>query len=135
MKRVLALVALLCGSAAGCSRPSPGAAPSHEIEALLTKVEAGRVRPGSRVRVTGVVTDDDAARRLAFIADANRAVAVHTAPGGLATAPGQRAPSLSVSLYLPSISMEIMVPSDTVPILRAAREELVASLPKDQRIR
>ena len=54
------------------------------------KVEAGRVRPGSRVRVTGIVTDNDAERRLAFIGDANRAIAVHTPPGGLAAAQGQR---------------------------------------------
>ena len=89
---VLALVALLCaGAAAGCSRSSPGtAADRNEIEALLAEVEAGRVQSGSRVRVTGVVTDDDAERRLAFIADANRAIAVHTATGGLAAAQGQR---------------------------------------------
>jgi signal transduction histidine kinase/ActR/RegA family two-component response regulator len=90
--RVLVVVALLCGSAAaGCSRSAPGTAPgSNEIEALLARVEAGHVRSGSRVRVTGVVTDDDAERRLAFIADANRAIAVHTPPGGLAAAQGQR---------------------------------------------
>jgi signal transduction histidine kinase/ActR/RegA family two-component response regulator len=90
--RVLVVVAFLCGcAAAGCSRSAPGTAPgSNEIEALLTKVEAGLVRSGSPVRVTGVVTDDDAERRLAFIADANRAIAVHTGPGGLAAAPGQR---------------------------------------------
>jgi signal transduction histidine kinase/CheY-like chemotaxis protein len=86
--RVLVVVALFCGSvAAGCSRSAPGI---NEIEALLTKVEAGRVPSGSRVRVTGVVTDDDGERRLAFIADANRAIAVHTPPGGLAAAQGQR---------------------------------------------
>ena len=90
--RVLVLVALLCaGAAAGCSRSAPGgAANSNEIETLLAEVEAGRVQSGSRVRVTGVVTDDDPERRLAFIADANRAIAVHTATGGLAAAQGQR---------------------------------------------
>jgi signal transduction histidine kinase/ActR/RegA family two-component response regulator len=89
---LVVVVALLVGnSAVGCSRSAPGtAAGNNEIEALLTDVEAGRVRSGSRVRVTGVVTDDDAERRLAFIADANRAIAVHTALGGLAAAPGQR---------------------------------------------
>ena len=40
--------------------------------------------------MTGVVTDDDAEQRLAFIADANRAIAVHTATGGLTAAQGQR---------------------------------------------
>ena len=91
-RRALVVVALLCASAAaGCSRSAPRTAPgSYEIEALVTKVEAGRVRPGSRVRVTGVVTDNDAERRLAFIGDANRAIAVHTPPGGLAAAQGQR---------------------------------------------
>ena len=88
--RVL-VVALLCVSAAGCSNAAPGIAPdSHQIDALLTKVKAGSVESGSRVRVTGVVTDDDAEQRLAFIADANRAIAVHTAAGGLTAAQGQR---------------------------------------------
>jgi signal transduction histidine kinase/CheY-like chemotaxis protein len=91
-RALLVAVALLCGSAAvGCPRSAPGTAPgNNDIEALLTKVEAGRLGSGGRVRVTGVVTDDDPERRLAFIADANRGIAVHTAPGGLAAAPGQR---------------------------------------------
>src|SRR6266487_3676696 len=90
--RVLIVVALLSVyAAAGCSRTAPEPAPgSNEIDALLAKVAAGGVRSGSRVRLTGVVTDDDADRQLAFIADANRAIAVHTAPGGLAAAQGQR---------------------------------------------
>src|SRR4051794_33614176 len=89
---VLVVVVLLGGGAAlSCSRLAPGtAAGSNEIEALLTEVKAGRVRSGSRVRVSGVVTDDDADRRLAFIADVNRAIAVHTGPAGLAAVPGQR---------------------------------------------
>jgi signal transduction histidine kinase/CheY-like chemotaxis protein len=92
LRRVSIVVALLCSSAAaGCSRASPAVAlGNNEIDALLTNVEAGRVRSGTRIRVTGVVTDDDVERGLAFIADANRAIAVHTAPGGLAAAPGQR---------------------------------------------
>jgi hypothetical protein len=83
---------LVVGSAAaGCSRSAPNTvAAGNEIENLLTEVDAGRVRSRSRVRVTGVVTDDDAERRLAYIADTNRAIAVHTAPGGLAAAQGQR---------------------------------------------
>src|SRR5437870_13700504 len=91
--QVLVVAALLCGGAvASCSRSAPRPAPgSNEIDELLTKVEAGRVESGSRVRVIGVVTDDDAERRLAFIADASRAIAVHTAPAGLGAAPGQRA--------------------------------------------
>src|SRR5437773_11149229 len=91
-QRVFVVVALLCGYvAAGCSRSTPRGAPGrNEIDALLTKVEAGTLQSGSRVRVTGVVTDVDAERRLALIADANRAIAVRTAAGGLAAAQGQR---------------------------------------------
>ena len=85
------VAAFLCIITAGCSSSAHRIAPDgNEIDAFLTEVEAGRIRSGSRVRVTGVVTDDDAERRLAFIADANRAIAVHTAPGGLAAAQGQR---------------------------------------------
>src|SRR5438477_2535143 len=79
--RLVLVAAFLCVIAAGCSSSARRIAPDgNEIAAFLTEVEAGRIRPGSRVRVTGVVTDDDAERRLAFIADAKRAIAVDTAP-------------------------------------------------------
>ena len=90
-RRMVLVAAFLCIIAAGCSSSAHRIAPDgNEIAAFLTEVEAGRIRSGSRVRVTGVVTDDDAERRLAFIADAKRAIAVDTAPGGLAAAQGAR---------------------------------------------
>ena len=90
-RRMVLVAAFLCIITAGCSSSAHRIAPDgNEIAAFLTEVEAGRIRSGSRVRVTGVVTDDDAERRLAFIADAKRAIAVDTAPGGLAAAQGAR---------------------------------------------
>ena len=90
-RRLVLVAAFLCIITAGCSSSAHRIAPDgNEIAALLAEVEAGRIRSGSRVRVTGVVTDDDAERRLAFIADAKRAIAVDTAPGGLAAAQGAR---------------------------------------------
>ena len=87
---VLSVVFLL--AAIGCSSAERNH-PANEaigVEAMLADIEARRIAPGARVRVTGVVTDDDAERQLAFIADGARGIAIGTGPGGLKVAPGQR---------------------------------------------
>jgi signal transduction histidine kinase/DNA-binding response OmpR family regulator len=57
---------------------------------VLADIQDGRVRPGERLRVTGIVTHDDARRQLAFVADASGAIAVTTGPQGLSIPPGYR---------------------------------------------
>src|ERR1043166_7680805 len=89
-RAVLGAVALRC-CVAGCARSTPDTASGNsDVDALLRKVAVGAVGSGTRVRVTGIVTDNDIERQLAFIADASRAIAIHTPLGGLGAAPGQR---------------------------------------------
>jgi len=87
----LALACLTAVLAAGCA--STERAATHEsasIDALLSDFEAGRIAEGSRVRATGIVTDDDPERRLAFVADSARGLAIHTDAGGLRVPTGRR---------------------------------------------
>src|SRR5690349_7006272 len=82
---LLALLAGACTSREGAAPPE-----SVSIDALVSDFEAGRIADGSRVRATGVVTDDDPQRRLAFVADTARGLAIRTGDGGLRVAPGRR---------------------------------------------
>jgi signal transduction histidine kinase/ActR/RegA family two-component response regulator len=89
--RTLVCAALLVAFTVGCSTPEPSAVGDGDgIDVLLTNVEAGRIPSGSRIRVTGVVTYADPDRNLAFMADGDRAIAVHPGSRGLAATPGQR---------------------------------------------
>jgi hypothetical protein len=81
---------LLIAAAAGCSAPAVPGAHVKDVDALLEDAEAHGVTAGARVRLTGIVTDDDVERRLAFIAGRARGLAVHTGAGGLGVAPGRR---------------------------------------------
>jgi signal transduction histidine kinase/DNA-binding response OmpR family regulator len=72
-------LALLPG---GCVSAVPEP-PADPVAALVANVAAGSVRQGEHVRITGVLTDDDAARRLAFISGPERAIAVRTGTTGL----------------------------------------------------
>ena len=60
------------------------------VESLMADAEAHRIKPSDSVRVTGVVTDDDGERGIAFLADGKRAIAVHTGPAGLNVPTGRR---------------------------------------------
>ena len=78
-------------TASGCSRPQdPGTSQAAGVGTVLANVEAGRLVDGAAVRVTGVVTDHDVDRRMAFIAEGNRALAIRTGAAGLSIVPGQR---------------------------------------------
>jgi signal transduction histidine kinase/DNA-binding response OmpR family regulator len=72
-------LALLPG---GCVSAVPEP-PADPVAALVANVAAGRVSQGEHVRITGVLTDDDATRRLAFISGPERAIAVRTGTTGL----------------------------------------------------
>ena len=77
--------------AGGCSTPQDRRdSQAAGVAAVLAEVEAGRLVTGAAVRVTGVVTDVDVDRRLAFIAEENRALAIRTGAAGLSIVPGQR---------------------------------------------
>jgi signal transduction histidine kinase/CheY-like chemotaxis protein len=85
------LLLLLVLSSAACSSREGSAPPeSVSIDALVSDFEAGRIADGSRVRATGVVTDDDGPRQLAFVADTARGLAIRTRPGGLQIGAGRR---------------------------------------------
>jgi signal transduction histidine kinase/DNA-binding response OmpR family regulator len=71
-----ALLLAACAAAA----PEP---PADPIAALIANVATGRVAHGAHVRITGVLTDEDAPRRLAFISGSDRAIPVRTGDGGL----------------------------------------------------
>ncbi len=85
------LVATIAIALAGCSS-SRRASDTHpfSVDQVVTDVESGAIASGTRLLVTGVVTDDDRDRRLALLADTRRGIAVRTAPGGLALAAGHR---------------------------------------------
>ncbi len=76
----LAVLAVLAGCAPA---DPPPRGPAAGVEALVADVEAGRLNTGDHVRVTGVVTYDDAERKLAFVSDSKRAIGVATGAGGL----------------------------------------------------
>ena len=84
-------MAILVACAASCSgsRPASTSEPAG-VANILADIEAHRVVPGDRLRVTGVVTDDDAERRLVFVADASRGIAVRTGADGLKVPIGHR---------------------------------------------
>ena len=91
--RSLVLGALAAASlTTACTATKQGSAEEEasSVASVLAEFEAGRVAPGARVRVTGTVTDDDPGRRLAFVADGERGIAVQTGPAGLEAAPGTR---------------------------------------------
>ncbi len=77
---VIILSVVLTGS---CSSPRGAGRASVTVSQLRADAAAGRILPGSPVRVTGSVTDDDPERQLAFVADDSGAVAVHTTRAGL----------------------------------------------------
>ena len=78
-------------AASGCSTPQdPGTSQASGVGTILADVEAGRLASGAAVRLTGVVTDHDVDRRMAFIAEGNRALAIQTGAAGLSIVPGQR---------------------------------------------
>jgi signal transduction histidine kinase/ActR/RegA family two-component response regulator len=82
--------ALLVAAMLACSKPAPTPSATPEtVVGVLAAVDAGRVPDGSRVRVTGVLTHYDPARQLAFVADDERAVAVHTGRDALPAVAGQ----------------------------------------------
>ena len=84
------LYVLLVSSTMGCSRPgaSGSSGDSATVQELLADVEAHRITTGARVRVTGIVADDDPERKLAYVSDNQRGLAIQTAPGGLKAQPG-----------------------------------------------
>src|SRR4051812_22379886 len=85
------VLALFCSLAAGgCTAPAGVAPHVKDVDSLLQEAEAHRVEPGARVRLTGMVTDDDVERQLAFIAGSARGIAVHTGVAGLGVALGRR---------------------------------------------
>ncbi|HYT77629.1 MAG TPA: ATP-binding protein [Vicinamibacterales bacterium] len=75
---------------AGCSAPPVPGGDATDVDTLLAKSEGNAVQPGARVRLTGIVTDDDAERHLAFVAGRNRAIAVRTGSAGLGVTAGRR---------------------------------------------
>ncbi|MEO5821417.1 MAG: ATP-binding protein, partial [Vicinamibacteraceae bacterium] len=88
---VFGLVLLLTCAIAACRTGERVAPPeSVSIDVLVSDFEAGRIADGSRVRATGVVTDDDPQRQLAFVADTARGLAIRTGPAGLKVAAGRR---------------------------------------------
>jgi signal transduction histidine kinase/CheY-like chemotaxis protein len=88
---VLLGLALLALTASSCSKSkdSSTSEPSG-VEKVIADAEAHRLRPGDRVRVTGIVIDDDVERQLAFVADDKRAIAIHTGAAGLNVPVGRR---------------------------------------------
>ena len=90
--RLLAVAPFLFLITSACSTPARvtlgGQAPG--VHTVLDDVAAGRLKSGARVRLTGIVTDDDSERRVAFVADAQRAIGIRTGEGGLAVATSQR---------------------------------------------
>ena len=87
----LALGVLLIWLATGCARRDAAAVDeAASIDALLSDFEAGRITEGSRVRATGIVTDDDPATGRAFVADSARGLEITTGPGGLQVPAGRR---------------------------------------------
>jgi signal transduction histidine kinase/DNA-binding response OmpR family regulator len=88
---VCAASVVIALGASGCSRPQDrGANQAAGVGEVLAEVEAGRLVAGAAVRVTGVVTDNDVDRRMAFIAEGNRALAIRTGAAGLSIVPGRR---------------------------------------------
>ena len=75
---------------AGCSAPAAPAPDANDVDAVLAKVDAAAITAGARVRIAGIVTDDDVERRLAFVAGRDRAIAVRTGEAGLGVPPGRR---------------------------------------------
>jgi signal transduction histidine kinase/CheY-like chemotaxis protein/CBS domain-containing protein len=105
---------LLTTAAAGCSAPAVPDAHVKDVDAMLEDVEAHGVAPGARVRLTGMVTDDDVERRLAFIAGRARGLAVHTGAGGLGVAPGRRVileARIDIASSVPVLSEPVIVSS------------------------
>jgi signal transduction histidine kinase/CheY-like chemotaxis protein len=105
---------LLIAAAAGCSAPAVPGAHVKDVDAMLEDVEAHGVTPGDRVRLTGIVTDDDVERRLAFIAGRARGLAVHTGAGGLGVAPGRRVildARIDIASSVPVLSEPVIVSS------------------------
>jgi signal transduction histidine kinase/DNA-binding response OmpR family regulator len=105
--------------AAACSGPS-GSATAISIDELFAGIEAGRFATGARVRLTAIVTDDDAERRVALVADGSRGIGVRTPPGGLAAARGQRVTieaTLDSSASLPWLGEPVVLAShdDVLP--------------------
>jgi signal transduction histidine kinase/CheY-like chemotaxis protein len=86
----LVLCALIVSAAAGCSQADrkDAAGAAAGVQTLLAEIEAQNIKPGTPVRVTGIVADDDAERQLAYVADDQRGIAIRTAPGGLKAAAG-----------------------------------------------
>jgi signal transduction histidine kinase/CheY-like chemotaxis protein len=84
-------VAAIAIAIAGCSS-SGRTSDKHPftVEQVVTDVESGRIASGTRLLLTGVVTDDDRQHQLALLADTRRGIAVRTAPGGLAVETGHR---------------------------------------------
>jgi len=91
-RQVCLAAAVLCLIAAGCGAPSgvPGSTTALGVEDLLAAIDSKRFGSGARVRVAGIVTDDDAERQIAFVADARRGIGIRTAAGGLGLPPGRR---------------------------------------------
>ena len=83
------------------------------VESLMADSEAHRINPSDFVRVTGVVTDDDGERGIAFLADGKRAIAVHTGPAGLNVPAGRR---ITLEAHLDSSATPSLVSVRTVAI-------------------
>ncbi|MEO7275745.1 MAG: response regulator [Vicinamibacterales bacterium] len=81
----------LLAATSGCSRAAAGAgAAAASLETVMAGAESHQIKPGDTVRVTGVVSDDDLERGLAFIVDETHGIAVHTGPAGLGVPLGRR---------------------------------------------
>ncbi|HXE79641.1 MAG TPA: response regulator [Vicinamibacterales bacterium] len=103
--RVCPAMVLAAVLVAGCGTPTgfPGTT-AADVEDVLAGIASGRFSPSARIRITGIVTDDDAERRMAFIADEHRGIGVRTGQGGLGVPRGHRVTieaSLDTSSALP----------------------------------
>ena len=81
----VAVLAAGCGSSPGVSGDA-----ALGVDDVFADIDSKRLTHGERLRLTGVVTDDDVERRVAFIADARRGIGIRTPPGGLGTPRGRR---------------------------------------------
>ncbi|HUS23011.1 MAG TPA: histidine kinase dimerization/phospho-acceptor domain-containing protein, partial [Aeromicrobium sp.] len=63
---------------------------SASLTTFMADAGSHRIKPGDTVRVTGIVSDDDVERGLAFIVDGTQGIAVHTGPAGLGVPVGRR---------------------------------------------
>ena len=76
-------VVVVTAVVAGCGARGDAAAHAGDVDAIVAAAESNTLTPGAHVRVTGIVTDIDSDRGLAFIAGRQRAIPVLLTRGGL----------------------------------------------------